>query len=343
MRTFAVRAQDGAVSFSPVRALLRAGVTEAWPPPARGALRLVAPDDPACAVNEGAEESRAGPDGSPHTVWVARTLGAVARAWFDQVGPCRVEVIDAERLDDASRLFFAALAEVSEGRVTVVVRPREPSVAGPAPLPSVASARERRIEDLVAAPDLADGEEVDFLYRQALAHLRDGDAWTAHRLLDAVLTRRPVPAVQRALRSARELLVRLPGGLRAPGAPPSPGGQAADGGAAPDAREPAGGEGRVRGPMRLRAGWERLEKWSDGAGQIDRNAVHKALFAIADRSAFRAYETVEDPAEPLALCVRVRERLVLKVRAHDLDTFDIVDLITIGEAPGVDAAAGRPL
>ncbi|UQX00009.1 DUF6235 family protein [Streptomyces sp. RerS4] len=303
MRTFAVRAQNTIVGFSPVRALIGTGVTEAWPRRARAGLRLVAPDDPACALDE-EEGSRAGPGRAAHAEWLVRSLGAVGRAWLDQVGPCRVDVIAADLLDDGSRLFFATLADVAGGRVTVRCR-AEPS-AGQAALAPVTSARERRIEHLAGASGRLDGEELDFLYGQALRYLRAGDGWTAERLLRAVLLRRPTPAVRLTLRTAHELVGRP---LEARRYPERSG---------PD-RQPE----RARGPLRLHAGWERLEEWSDTAGQIERNAVHKALFAVADRTVFRSYETYDDPAEPLSLFVRVRPTLVLKIRIRDLDSFDI--------------------
>ncbi|MEU8774906.1 DUF6235 family protein [Streptomyces sp. NPDC048606] len=362
MRTFAVRAQNGVVCFSPVRALIGTGVTEAWPMPARVALRLVAPDDPACVADgERAEGSRAGPGGPSHSAWAVRALGAVGRAWIDQVGPCRIDVIDVELLDDGSRLFFSALADVSGGRVTIRCRAR--SSDGPAPLAPRASARERRIEDLASSSGRLDGEEVDFLYRQALGYLRDGDGWTAERLLRAVLPRRPTPAVRRGLLAAGELLGRPPGAGPDPGdrarggaggggpdlgrpgpARPGPSRPAPDGQAPvrPEPDRPAGRTGDRRGgALRLGAGWERLERWSETAGQIERNAVHKALFAVADRSVFRSYETYDDAVEPLDLFVRVREGLVLKVRIRDLDTFDIAHVGPVGEAPGLDAETGR--
>ncbi|MGW1764101.1 DUF6235 family protein [Streptomyces sp. NPDC002073] len=354
MRKFAVRAEHGVVGFAPVRALINTGVTAVWPRDARVGLRLVAPDDPACATREEAG-SRAGPVSGrdlsrlPHGERVLRSLYEVGRAWLDQIGPCRVDIIDADLLDDGSRLFFATLAELSDGAVTINC-PADPSVpasgpadlSGPSGLVSAAlSARERRIERLAASSDRLSGEETDFLYEQAVGYLRAGDGWTAEGVLRAVLRQRPTPAVWAKLRTACALLGRpLDAGRERHGDRDG----SRDGGRVQQARH-GSRSGRAdragRGPLRLHAGWERLEEWADTAGQIEKNAVHKALFAIADRTVFRSYETYGDAARPLDFFVLVKESLVLKIRFRDLDTFEIAQVGSIDEVPGIDRGTGR--
>ncbi|MCB5165802.1 DUF6235 family protein [Streptomyces bambusae] len=367
MREFVVRAERGAVGFLPVRALISTGATATWPRQARVALKLVAPEDPACA--EAADEPDGGPPAGsvqpydlyrmPYRDWVTATLREVARAWLDQVGPCCVDVVDADLLDEGSKLFFVTLAGLAEEQITVRC-PVGDATGPPGPAPAVTSFRERRIERLVAEEGELRGEEADFLYGQAVGYLLAGDGWTAERLLRAVVRQRPTPAVWVKLRAACALLGRpvdagqpagpgpsgIPGQRSAPEAgardgeprawqPPAGGPEHATGGPARPA-DPTG-----RRPLRLRSGWERLQEWSETAGQIPKNAVHRALFAIAERTVFHAYETYDDPADPLVFFVRVKGSLVLKIRFRDLDTFEIVHVGTLGEAPGIGRGIDR--
>lgn len=368
MRRFAVRAEIGTVGFSPVRALINTGATATWPRQARIGLKLVAPDDPACATNEEEENATVrgrahGPDRVPYGEWVVRSLREVGQAWLDQVGPCRVDVIDAELLDDGSRLFFSALAElaeVSDGLNTVhcpaagLTGSAGPAVPiGPVGLvPAVASARERRIEYLATSTGRLSGAEADFLYRQALGYLRTGDGWTAERILRAVLRLRPTPAVRAKLRAACALLGRpldpghpLAGPESGRTPEPASGPESAPehhppGRAPGHAPEGAAGEAGC-GPLRLHAGWERVERWARTAGQIHKNAVHKALFAVADRTVFRTYETYDDATQPLDFFVPVREGLVLKIHICDLESFEIAHVGPIDEAPGTGREIDR--
>ncbi|MFI1888507.1 DUF6235 family protein [Streptomyces jumonjinensis] len=331
MRQFAVRAERGVVGFSPVRALINTGVTAEWPRRARVGLKLVAPDDPACATyEEEREESRTepvrarGPNRPSYREWVVRSLQEVGQAWLDQVGPCHVDVLDADLLDDGSRLFFATLAALSDERVTIRC-PVGPATGPADPVPGVASARELRIEHLAASVGGLTGEESGFLHREAIGYLRSGDGWTAERILRAVLRHRPTPAAWRGLRAACAML-----------------GRPLDIGRRSLRLRPPGGAGPAgRGPLRLHAGWERLERWSETAGQIDRNAVHKALFAIADRTVFRSYETYDDPARPLDFFVQVKAGLVLKIRIRDLDAFEIAHVGSVEASPEIDLGTGQ--
>ena len=95
----------------------------------------------------------------------------------------------------------------------------------------------------------------------------------------------------------------------------------------------------VRRPhFRLDSGWDVLERWSESAGQIEKNAVHKALFAIADRTAFADYEILDAAARSQDVFVLVRKDLVLKVRLRDLDTFEIAYVGPVANAPGLELA-----
>ena len=332
MRHLTVRAESGVIGFLPVRALMDAGVTATWPRPARVGLKLIAPDDPACAalVNEEArvEAARRQPADRLrflHREQVIRSFREVGRAWLEQVGPCRIDVIDAHLLDDGSRAFLDVLVAQSDGLVAV----RRAGLADAKDLvPATVTARERRIELLARTSGQLTDEEVDFLHEQAMGYLRTGDSWTAERILRAVLRRRAVPAVWDELRLACALLGRpLEADFRSlrrwelePGAT---------------------GAGVRRPALRLDSGWDLLERWSATANQIEKNAVHKALFAVVDRTVFRTYETFEDAAQPQEFFVRLREDLVLKIRIRDVDTFGIAYVGSAGRAPGIDLGTGR--
>ncbi|MEO3977667.1 DUF6235 family protein [Streptomyces sp. CAU 1734] len=376
MRQLTVRAERRVVGFSPVRALINTGVTAEWPRRARTGLRLIDPDDPACAADgDGparADEPRAGDRTPPlHRERVVRAFRDVGRAWLDQVGPCRVDVLDAHLLDDGSRLFFETLATLTgpAGGPVAVGYPEAP--AGAADISTAArSERVGRIENLAGPDAELSGEEADFLYEQAVGYLRTGDGWTAERILRAILRRRPDPEVWGRLRLARAMLGRpAETGPR----PAHPGPSDSDSGGSGNGRErdtAAGrttgkgtGTGRSKGteretgadtglgtaaalggpppPLRLESGWDLLEKWSDTAGQINKNAVHKALFAIADRTAFRTYETFDDATQPRDFFVLVKDNLVLKICVRDFHAFAIAYVGPIDGAPGIDLGTGR--
>ncbi|MGW4272002.1 DUF6235 family protein [Streptomyces seoulensis] len=332
MRHFTVRAESGVIGFLPVRALMGAGLPSVWPRPARVGLRLVAPEDPACVVpldeEAGAGVVRHDPSERPwlfHRQRVVRGLREVGRAWLDQVGPCRIDVIDADLLDAGSRLFLNTLVDQSGGLVSLC---RAGSADAQDVLPAAATARELRIEHLARRDTRLADAEVDFLYEQAMTYLGTGDSWTAERILRSVLRRRITPAVWDGLVLVQALLGRpLDSGARRPHrGKPQPG---------------LVGSGSRRPALRLDLGWDLLERWSGTASQIERNAAHKALFAIVDRTVFRTHETFEDASRPGEFFVRLREDLVLKIRTLDGDAFEIAYVGPVGEAPGIDLGTGR--
>ncbi|NBE53772.1 DUF6235 family protein [Streptomyces boluensis] len=97
-------------------------------------------------------------------------------------------------------------------------------------------------------------------------------------------------------------------------------------------------DGVRRPQFRLDSGWDVFEEWSQSAGQIEKNAVHKALFAIADRTAFTDYEILDVTAPTRDVFVLVRKDLVLKVHLRDLDTFAIAYVGPAAAAPGLELA-----
>ena len=93
--------------------------------------------------------------------------------------------------------------------------------------------------------------------------------------------------------------------------------------------------------MRLHSGLDRLERWSRTAGQTEKNAVYKALFAVADGSVFWAYEVLDDTSRGHEFFVLVRKNLVVKICLHDRDTFGIVYIGSLHSAPDLDRGIDR--
>lgn len=78
--------------------------------------------------------------------------------------------------------------------------------------------------------------------------------------------------------------------------------------------------------FRLETGLDVLDEWSSSANQSQKNAVHKALFAMLDGTLFRTYRVVDDYQRPSELFVIVKDDLVMKIRINCFDSFGIVHL-----------------
>lgn len=87
--------------------------------------------------------------------------------------------------------------------------------------------------------------------------------------------------------------------------------------------------------FRLETGIEILEDWAETASQNQQNAIYKALFAMADGSAFRTYRIVDDFKRANELFIVVRDDLVLKVRINCYDSFGVVFIGSVAQAPGL--------
>lgn len=83
----------------------------------------------------------------------------------------------------------------------------------------------------------------------------------------------------------------------------------------------------------MSSGFRRLEQWAANAGQSDKNAAYKALFAIADGSAFREYTITHDVHRLGELVVQVKDDLVIKICFRHFDAFG---LVYIGSHAGAD-------
>jgi hypothetical protein len=88
-----------------------------------------------------------------------------------------------------------------------------------------------------------------------------------------------------------------------------------------------------RARFRMETGLEVLENWAEDACQDAKEAVYRALFAVADRSVFYTHRVVNDYQRANEFCVVLREELVLKVRVHDVDSFGIVYIGHSANAP----------
>lgn len=88
-----------------------------------------------------------------------------------------------------------------------------------------------------------------------------------------------------------------------------------------------------RARFRMDTGLDVLEDWAEEAGQSKKNAIYKALFAVTDGSVFRTYRIVDDFQRPNEVFIIVRDDLVLKVRVHCFDSFGVVYIGPVADAP----------
>jgi hypothetical protein len=100
-------------------------------------------------------------------------------------------------------------------------------------------------------------------------------------------------------------------------------------------------KGRRR--FRLNLGMARLENWAATAGQIDKNAVYKALFAVSDGTVFQTHKVLDDVHQAREFFIMVRPDLVVKICFHETDAFGILYIGPIDDAPdfelGIDKTA----
>src|SRR3712207_4688144 len=76
-------------------------------------------------------------------------------------------------------------------------------------------------------------------------------------------------------------------------------------------RRPVGSQ---QHPLRLGSGSALIGRWSAGATQAARNAVHEVLFAVAEGSADDRYMTVNDAENPHEFFVLLRNDIAVKIR-----------------------------
>ncbi len=81
-------------------------------------------------------------------------------------------------------------------------------------------------------------------------------------------------------------------------------------------------KGRRR--FRLDMGMGRLEAWAATAGQVDKNAIYKALFSVSDGKVFQNYKVLDDVHQAREFFIMVRDDLVIKITFHETDAFGIL-------------------
>ena len=90
--------------------------------------------------------------------------------------------------------------------------------------------------------------------------------------------------------------------------------------------------------LKLDSGLQQLEEWAETARQAHKNQLYKALFAVTDGSVCGSYGVLQDKEIGNAHFVLVREDLVLKVNYPDADSFGILYIGPLEDAPGLDLA-----
>jgi hypothetical protein len=83
---------------------------------------------------------------------------------------------------------------------------------------------------------------------------------------------------------------------------------------------------------RLGSGVELLERWADGAGQVAKNAMYQALFAVLDGSVFQSYDIVDDSGRENEFTVIVKDDLIVRVCFHEANMFGISFIGHVGSA-----------
>lgn len=83
---------------------------------------------------------------------------------------------------------------------------------------------------------------------------------------------------------------------------------------------------------RLGSGVQLLEQWADGAGQVAKNAMYQALFAVLDGSVFQAYDIVDDTGRENEFTVIVKDDLIVRVCFHEANMFGISFIGRVGSA-----------
>ncbi|MEU3484692.1 tetratricopeptide repeat protein [Streptomyces massasporeus] len=185
------------MGFLPVKQLLYGARADVWPREALIGLKLVSPDDPACAAVEETESLTDAAQAHDRIRFflkdrLVRNFRDVGRAWARESGPVSVEVAGCEHLDEGSRLFFETLATLDLGITVRLLH----GAAGPDVSPAYQeNARERRIEHLCSTAASPGEGDLDFLMEEAGRYLSLGDGWSAERILYAVLNHRGTPEV----------------------------------------------------------------------------------------------------------------------------------------------------
>jgi hypothetical protein len=90
--------------------------------------------------------------------------------------------------------------------------------------------------------------------------------------------------------------------------------------------------------LRMDSGLQQLEEWAESARQVHKNQLYRALFAVTDGSVWSSYGVLRDKENHNAHFVLVREDLVLKVDYPDSESFGVLYIGPLADAPGLDVA-----
>ncbi len=94
--------------------------------------------------------------------------------------------------------------------------------------------------------------------------------------------------------------------------------------------------------LRLGAGIDVLNTWTDSAKVADVEAVADALFAVVERSVYRRYPVIDDSTVARELVVVVRDDLAIRLRLDDVEKFGIVFIGSPGAALELRKATESP-
>jgi hypothetical protein len=98
--------------------------------------------------------------------------------------------------------------------------------------------------------------------------------------------------------------------------------------------------GRLAGRRNhLTAGLDELDAWSETAAQSARNVLYRALFAVADGSVFRLFQTSAHRARPDEVTIYLRADLVVTISQTEPDCFAIAYIGPLDGAPGTRSGA----
>lgn len=93
------------------------------------------------------------------------------------------------------------------------------------------------------------------------------------------------------------------------------------------------------GSRRLNMGIGCLEEWAATANQAQKNAVYEALFAVSGGSVRQTHKVLDDVQRTNEFFVLLRDNLVVKIGIHPFNTFSIIYIGSLDDAPDIDLDA----
>lgn len=93
------------------------------------------------------------------------------------------------------------------------------------------------------------------------------------------------------------------------------------------------------GRRRLNMGIGCLEEWAATANQAQKNVLYEALFAVSDGSVRQTHKVLDDVQRNNEFFVLLRDNLVVKIGIHPFNTFSIIYIGSLDDAPDIDLDA----